>query len=873
MTDDDDRTTERPAALEQAAGEVTAVEPMPTTDFADVTRVDRTAEEMMGPTSSIFDNDFPPTSRDGETVVASITNVTDNVTEWRTSIAKVLRDRDGEVETVVAPRTASSDDAPTEMRASVAEIATTSGAAKHDASMEPTLAAGGHVLAAAPKTSGSLSEDHDGETIVAPMTAPYRDDDITEFRPSAAKVATGASLRPPVSPSMMETGRLPPAAVAAGRALAAEPPDRETVVAPMRSYRDDDVTELRASAKVDSSRAHPSNDSLVETGRLPQAQIGEGRALAAAPPPAVRGSPPNEDFDDQVLTELIDPIIARARERIGKVLREKWRIDGLLGVGGMAAVYLATHRNGARVAVKMLHAELSNNAQVQGRFRREGRVANAVGHEGVVKIIDDDTAEDGSAFLVMELLDGETLEERRVRNGGRLSEDEVLRAADQLLDVLVAAHARGVVHRDLKPENVFLTRTGVVRVLDFGIARLRGVSTASTATQLGSSMGTPQFMPPEQARALWDQVDARSDLWAVGATMFTLLTGQFIHNGRTTNEVLLSAMSKAAPPVASLARNVSPAVARVVDRALAFEREHRWLDATRMREAVHRAYVDRFGKPITTSPKLTAPDGVLADDVTGAMPAAQQVWPKPGSLHARWLAHLRCLRYQVSKSVADRRLPLSRAVIASFGLSSIVMLAAGIALIATLDRGKAHTSRSASPAESPRPTQSATPTPTPLPPVAVSAANTPTPAAMPGTPQPQPGSLSTAFIPTMEPSRLPAAPPAPVLPDDPYRRSSGALKSGECDPPYVIDADGHKIYKRSCLVTPPIASTAGSTDVDLARAALLETPPDPLRARSLLSSRLKKGGTIDELKVLRVACIATGDDACTAECSRRLGGL
>ena len=117
----------------------------------------------------------------------------------------------------------------------------------------------------------------------------------------------------------------------------------------------------------------------------------------------------------------------------------------------------------------------------------------------MVTVIDDDVAEDGAAFLVMELLDGETLEQRRVRSGGRLSEDEVLCVADQLLDVLIAAHARGIVHRDFKPENVFLTRTGVIRILDFGIARLRELSTKSTATQTGSSMGTPAFMPPEQA--------------------------------------------------------------------------------------------------------------------------------------------------------------------------------------------------------------------------------------------------------------------------------------------------------------------------------------------------------------------------------------
>jgi serine/threonine-protein kinase len=299
-----------------------------------------------------------------------------------------------------------------------------------------------------------------------------------------------------------------------------------------------------------------------------------------------------------------------AKSRVGRVLRDKWRLDALIGVGGMAAVYAATHRNGSRAAVKLLHTELSLNDQVRSRFLREGYVANAVDHEGAVKVLDDDIAEDGSLFLVSELLDGETLEDRRLRAGGRLGEDEVLSLAHQLLDVLVSAHAKGIVHRDLKGENVFLTRAGQVKVLDFGIARLREVSTVSTATQMGSSMGTPAFMAPEQARGLWDQVDARTDLWAVGATLYTLLTGRLVHDGRTNNEILLAAMTQPAPSLASVVPESAPTVVHLVDRALAFAKENRWPDAARMQEAVLHAYHNRFGKPISTAPRLTVPETV-----------------------------------------------------------------------------------------------------------------------------------------------------------------------------------------------------------------------------------------------------------------------
>jgi eukaryotic-like serine/threonine-protein kinase len=258
------------------------------------------------------------------------------------------------------------------------------------------------------------------------------------------------------------------------------------------------------------------------------------------------------DAEHDEATNVLDPVVVRAGRRIGQVLKEKWRLDVLLGVGGMAAVYAATHRNGSRCAVKVLHSELSVNPEVRTRFLREGYAANSVGHDGVVRVSDDDVSQDGAAFLVMELLEGESLEERRTRAGGRLGEDEVLSVADQLLDVLIAAHAKGVVHRDLKPENVFLTRIGIVKVLDFGIARLKELSSTSRATRTGTSMGTPAFMPPEQARGVWEEVDARSDLWAVGATMFSLLSGAEVHTGRTGNEILIAAATKPAPSLASV---------------------------------------------------------------------------------------------------------------------------------------------------------------------------------------------------------------------------------------------------------------------------------------------------------------------------------
>ena len=290
------------------------------------------------------------------------------------------------------------------------------------------------------------------------------------------------------------------------------------------------------------------------------------------------GSPPGAGLAEAADEAEKDPLVVRARSRLGTMLHDKWHLDVLLGVGGMAAVYAATHRNGSRAAIKVLHPEMSTNPVVRERFLWEGYAANAVGHEGTVKVLDDDAEEDGGLFLITELLDGETFEERRVRLGGRLPAEEVLFLADKLLDVLAAAHGKGIIHRDLKPENVFLTRAGNVKVLDFGIARLRQLSTAKSLTQSGTMIGTPAYMAPEHARGLSNDVDERSDLWSCGAMMFCLLSGRNVHEGRTVNEQLVNAITRPAPSLAAVLPTAPSAIVRVVDRALEFSKDMRWAE-------------------------------------------------------------------------------------------------------------------------------------------------------------------------------------------------------------------------------------------------------------------------------------------------------
>src|SRR5262249_38596158 len=144
-----------------------------------------------------------------------------------------------------------------------------------------------------------------------------------------------------------------------------------------------------------------------------------------------------------------------------------------------------------RVAIKILHSELTGIEDMRARFLREGYVANAVGHPGAVSVLDDDVTDDGSPFIVMELLDGSTLDQCMAAHAdARLAFAEILGVADGLLDVLAAAHDQGIIHRDVKPENVFITRGGELKVLDFGIARLRETEASARLTATGQMLGT-----------------------------------------------------------------------------------------------------------------------------------------------------------------------------------------------------------------------------------------------------------------------------------------------------------------------------------------------------------------------------------------------
>jgi serine/threonine-protein kinase len=454
-----------------------------------------------------------------------------------------------------------------------------------------------------------------------------------------------------------------------------------------------------------------------------------------------------------------------AQAHLGRVLRGKWRLDALLGIGAMAAVYAATHRNGMRAAVKLLHPELAADAKVRTRFLREGYAANKIDHPGCVSVLDDDVNEDGSVFLVMELLVGETLDQRAERLGGTLPVAEIVAAGDQVLDVLAAAHAKGIIHRDIKPANLFVTRDGTLKVLDFGIARLLDAEGSASVTMTGSAMGTPAFMPPEQSMAQWDKVDGRSDIWALGATLWTLLTGRFVHECESVTALLVAVSSRPVPPIASVMPNLPRGTGDVIDKALAFRPEGRWPDARSMQTALRAA---------ATSLPEAGPDGLVPPAILAR--ASSPSSPSSPSLPSFPAAPLRpsapsdtpapVLRQAAqAESLLDvaptlqyerkRRRPVVIAAAAVAGAAAIV------AAVGLLGRDPTPEAQEVNPASTQAPTS-----------VGASEPAGRAPSVSPAQPEASPSASSSALAPTTAPSALPSPPSGTPSPSRPPPRST-----------------------------------------------------------------------------------------------------
>ena len=472
----------------------------------------------------------------------------------------------------------------------------------------------------------------------------------------------------------------------------------------------------------------------------------------------------------------------RARARVGTLLKKKYRLERVIGVGGMAAVYQATHRNRAEFAVKMLHPELSLSDDVRARFLREGYAANSVKHPGSVFIVDDDVADDGTAFLVMELLRGTCVEALWEHCGRRLPAPIAIAIAWQLLDVLAAAHGQGIIHRDIKPANVFVTSDGVVKVLDFGIARVRDLAaTGSRATKSGVAFGTPAFMSPEQALAKARDIDEQSDVWAVGATLFTLLSGALVHEGNNSAQILVKAATEHARSLAHASSDAPLAITSIVDRALAFDKDMRWSNAAEMRDALDAAHRQLFGAPPSRE-RLSAfcaaavPDRAASAD-TERLPAPVPDAPKASRLAVTGPAHDITLQKE-SPSRGGARSPRTTIAV----VIACLALAVTAGLVVKFARRPGATARV--PAAAPEAPRSASTD-------AIATHDRP--------PAPSPPPIPTPVVTVPEPSARPAArAPGSTKPAAAAAAPSAVTAGPKCNPPYTLDEHGYQHFKPEC---------------------------------------------------------------------------
>jgi serine/threonine-protein kinase len=332
----------------------------------------------------------------------------------------------------------------------------------------------------------------------------------------------------------------------------------------------------------------------------------------------------------------------------GTVLGKKYRLDLLLGEGGMGAVFSAENLNtGRRVAVKVLRGEWTNHAEARHRFIREARATTAIAHPNIVEVLDLDTdTECGVVYIVQEFLEGETLDARIARSPQRtLSPLETISIMTPIMEALAVAHEQGIVHRDLKPANLFLSRTRsgllVPKVIDFGIAKDVASTGRANHTQEGAALGTPAYMSREQVSGSTD-IDHRSDIWSLGVVLFELLSGRLPYEANHPNVLMGKILYEPPSPLSTFSPNLPVPLLRVVGRALQVDRQHRFPSVRAMLDELRVLSSDMQGSVIPSPSadliRSTIPVAGLAGPgfdvarppVIDAAPARQATLPLTG---------------------------------------------------------------------------------------------------------------------------------------------------------------------------------------------------------------------------------------------------
>jgi serine/threonine-protein kinase len=489
--------------------------------------------------------------------------------------------------------------------------------------------------------------------------------------------------------------------------------------------------------------------------------------------------------------------------RPGDVLAGKYRVERVLGIGGMGVVVAAHHLQlDERVALKFLLPAALNNAEAVERFRREARAAVRIKSEHVARISDVGELENGAPFMVMEYLEGTDLS-GWVHDRGALPIEQAVEFVLQACEAIADAHAIGIVHRDLKPANLFCIRRtdGLlsIKVLDFGISKLTGLGSSAPSmgmTKTAAIMGSPLYMSPEQLQSP-KTVDGRTDIWSLGVVLFELVTARTPFEGETLPELVLNIATKPAPSVRSLRPDLPDPLALVLARSLEKDRDRRFQNVAELAAALApfapgaRHSVERISRVIhgvgAVASVLPAPSqpGAEASTSLGTVGGWGQTAPGPG-------ASRRAALIGVGAAVALMAIgglfvrfklwgqPPGITSVESPGSVSAVSSSAPVDPPALL-----------APAPPPAPVPSASPPAVPvesLPTAAGGASPLPPPTGATRTPEASVSSVSVAprsqkGVGTAA-ARAPAPPAPPVVPS--------------CDPPYYYNARHDRVFKPEC---------------------------------------------------------------------------
>jgi len=471
--------------------------------------------------------------------------------------------------------------------------------------------------------------------------------------------------------------------------------------------------------------------------------------------------------------------------QVGDLIAGKYRIERPLGEGGMGVVVLARHEQlDQLVAIKCMHVRPGLPDDAVTRFLREARAVAKLRGENVARVIDVDTLEDGTPYIVMEYLEGRDLSD--VLDATAIAVPDAVDYVLQACVALAEAHAQGIVHRDLKPANLFLTHkpdgSPLVKVLDFGVSKLRAEDDpASPTTRTGTIMGSPLYMPPEQARSSKD-VDHRADIWALGAVLYKLLSRQPPFNADNVADLFVKILYEPHPPLSSICTS-PPELDAVVDRCLAKKPGDRFQSLGDLAVALGPFASPDGARLVTSVLRLSGDARATQVGQRGSLPGDSA---PPGQTTAP-IAHAISASVgggtQHSLAVTDRRKPSKTPWFVGVAGAVVLLAGASALIVANATRRSADSSTAlgssaaASPstgeAPPPEPAASASAAPAVAPSVSASAAPEPS-ASAPPAPEKQPTAAKTAPKPAARPAPKPAKPepakpPAkPAKPDDPF---------------------------------------------------------------------------------------------------------